>query len=131
MKTINIIFIIITILILPQNTSFGKATSSSYSVIKTYQILSGQVDVTADLIKHDGMDISDIDNLFYIYATHDKTKYKVSTCVADRDIDSTLAKLKKTVGWKDNLLFVRTDECGGNAWCNEDLGKANRVRLKY
>ncbi|MBI4826778.1 MAG: hypothetical protein HY807_10235 [Nitrospirae bacterium] len=118
MKTINILFIIITILILPQNTLFGNSISNSYSVLKSYQILSGEVEVTADLIKYDGMDISDVDNELYIYVTHDKTKYELSTCIFDRDIDSATAELKKTVGWKDNFLFVRSDSCGGNAWCN-------------
>lgn len=66
--------------------------------------------------------------------THDRRQFKTSTGIlGPRDIDEAVSRIKKSVGWKDNYLFVTEEGGGGNAWrCNvENVFAIRQGQLIY
>ncbi len=91
-------------------------TARAGSVGKEIVILDQPVRVTAVLKESEP---ADWHYAFVIFVEHHATRFTLSTDLvmqrSDKLVDATNV-LRRTIGWKDHFLFVRTD-CGtGNAW---------------
>jgi len=77
-----------------------------------FNILSGRVNVQGILTETDPDYFG-----FAIVVTHDRRQFKTGTGImGSGDIKKAVSRIKKSVGWKGNYLFVTEDCGGGNIW---------------
>ena len=89
---------------------------------KQFNILSGKVNVQANLFTYEGWDVNESPYDFEILVTYGKKHFKISSIIIGvKNIDEAVSRIKESTGWKDNYLFVPSECGGGNAWrCNTE-----------
>jgi len=99
-----------------------SAWSVKQILYKQFNILSGRVNVQANLFAYEGWDVKESPYDFEILVTYGKKQFRISSIIIGvRNIDEAVSQIKESTGWKDNYLFVPSECGGGNAWrCNTE-----------